>query len=120
MFHLLPQIHVLGSDYKAKLLELVDADQLPIEYGGTVRVHVVVVSFRDGFPRALVSLSSLCVKMHSLFLFSLVPRQCALKCHQRNPRATKECCIPVHSEEELWELCVRVARCERQCTCICV
>ena len=28
---------MLGSDYKTKLLELVDADQLPVEYGGTVR-----------------------------------------------------------------------------------
>jgi hypothetical protein len=29
------KFHILGSDYKEKLLELIDADQLPIEYGGT-------------------------------------------------------------------------------------
>ena len=26
---------ILGSDYQEKLLELIDADQLPVEYGGT-------------------------------------------------------------------------------------
>jgi hypothetical protein len=32
------KIHVLGADYKEKLRELVDEDQLPVEYGGKVRL----------------------------------------------------------------------------------
>lgn len=29
------KIHILGGDYKERLLEYIDADQLPVEYGGT-------------------------------------------------------------------------------------
>jgi len=38
----LSKIHVLGANYKEELLKYIDADQLPVEYGGTApsAVHV--------------------------------------------------------------------------------
>ena len=33
--HACSQIEIFGTDFKPRLLELIDADQLPVEYGGT-------------------------------------------------------------------------------------